>query len=304
MLLALGILLPIVTAHGMGIPGTVFLPMHIPVLLCGLLCGPFYGGVLGVVLPFLNSVLTGMPVMYPMVPIMMMELMTYGVVSGLIYHKTKIFKKKWGVYASLLFAMLAGRIMYGVTFLILFALNSSMKAATVWVAIVTGIPGIVLQLLLIPAVIILVNGQISKKKSKVVNFATSMIEEEKAACVVILHGKVVDTEAGRGVKPIITLSKRNDLSGALIVDKVVGKAAAMVMTYSGIADCHAITISELALDWFQQHGVDVTYETCVPHIINRAGDGMCPMEKTVQDLYNHENIIEILENKLKGMSGE
>ena len=72
MLLALGILLPLVTAHGFCIPGVVLLPMHIPVLLCGFICGPLYGGVLGFVLPLLNSVLTGMPVMYPMAPIMMM----------------------------------------------------------------------------------------------------------------------------------------------------------------------------------------------------------------------------------------
>ena len=74
LLLAIGIILPFATAHGIGIPGTVLLPMHIPVLLCGLLCGPAYGSGLGLVLPILNSLLTGMPVLYPMAPIMTAEL--------------------------------------------------------------------------------------------------------------------------------------------------------------------------------------------------------------------------------------
>ena len=298
MLLALGILLPFVTAHGFGIPGVVLLPMHIPVLLCGFICGPLYGGVLGFVLPFLNSVLTGMPVMYPMAPIMMMELMTYGFVSGFLYHKTGIEKKKGGLYLSLVIAMLSGRVMYGITFQILFAINCKMKAATVWVAITTGIPGILIQLILIPTMVVLLNKRVHGNLNKIINFATSMINDDKAACVVIKNGKVIDSEAGRGVKPIIALSKRSVLSDALVVDKVVGKAAAMVMTYSGVKYCHAITISEFARNWFEKCDVEVTYEKCVPYIVNRAGDGMCPMEETVQNLIKHDGIIDVLDARL------
>lgn len=298
MLLALGILLPLVTAHGFCIPGVVLLPMHIPVLLCGFICGPLYGGVLGFVLPLLNSVLTGMPVMYPMAFIMMMELMTYGIVSGFLYHKIGMEKKRGGLYLSLVIAMLSGRVMYGLTFQILFAINCKMKAATVWVAITTGIPGILIQLILIPTMVVLLNKRVHRKMNKIINFATSMINDEQAACVVIKNGKVIDSEAGRGVKPIIALSKRSVLSDALVVDKVVGKAAAMVMTYSGVKYCHAITISEFARDWFEKYDVEVTYEKCVPYIVNRAGDGMCPMEDTVQNIEDHDGIIEVLETRL------
>ena len=87
--LALGILLPLVTAHGFGVPGTIFLPMHLPVLLCGLIAGPFYGGALGLMLPFLNSMLTGMPVAFPNAVVMTFELLTYGAISGLIYKVCK-----------------------------------------------------------------------------------------------------------------------------------------------------------------------------------------------------------------------
>ena len=76
MLLALGIILPFATSHGIGVPGNILLPMHIPVYLCGLLCGPLYGALCGLVLPLLNSVLTGMPVIYPMMPLMTVEMET------------------------------------------------------------------------------------------------------------------------------------------------------------------------------------------------------------------------------------
>ena len=108
MLLAVGILLPFSTSHGLGLPGTVLLPMHIPVLLCGLLCGPLYGGAIGALLPILNCVLTGMPAPYPMMPIMAMELLTYGAVSGLLYHKTRLYRLRWGVYPAMLIAQPVG----------------------------------------------------------------------------------------------------------------------------------------------------------------------------------------------------
>ena len=85
LMIAIGIILPYVTAHGFGISGNVFLPMHIPVLLCGFFCGPLLGAICGAVLPILNSILTGMPVLFPMAPIMTPELFTYGLFSGIIY---------------------------------------------------------------------------------------------------------------------------------------------------------------------------------------------------------------------------
>ena len=67
-LTALGVLLPFVTAHAFGVPGTVLLPMHLPVLLMGLLCGPQFGAAGGLLIPVISSLLTGMPVAFPMLP--------------------------------------------------------------------------------------------------------------------------------------------------------------------------------------------------------------------------------------------
>ena len=84
--LALCLVLPMLTGQ---IPqiGSMLLPMHIPVLLCGLVCGWQYGAAVGFVGPLLRSVLFGMPPMYPVAIAMAFELLTYGLVIGLVYRR-------------------------------------------------------------------------------------------------------------------------------------------------------------------------------------------------------------------------
>jgi len=301
LLLAIGIILPFATAHGIGIPGTVLLPMHIPVLLCGLLCGPAYGFGLGLVLPILNSLLTGMPVLYPMAPIMTAELCVYGLVSGLAYHKAGLKKYRVGVYPALLVAMVCGRVAYGLTFQALLLLSGKLKAATVWTAVMVGVPGIVVQMFLIPPIVAAVTYGTGVKRKRAVESAINLIREERAVCIVIKNGVIVKTETGRGVQPIIGMYESGILKDAYVVDKVVGKAAAMVMTKGGIKGCHAVTVSRGALEWFQRNRIEVEYDTCAEYIINRKGDGMCPMEQTVKELFDDTEVIDLLKKRLAEM---
>ncbi len=161
--LVMGFILPYVSAHSFGVQGTVFLPMHIPVFLCGLVLGPLYGLGLGMILPILLSLLTSMPTIYPMAPIMTAELMTYGLFSGLLYYNTILSGKKWGIYVALIISMLLGRISYGLVFEILFFAAGELKALSVWGAIITGIPGIIVQLLIIPPCVLLLNKILKNK---------------------------------------------------------------------------------------------------------------------------------------------
>ena len=156
LMLALGILLPLVSAHGMGVPGTLLLPMHLPVLLCGFLCGPLYGGICGAATPLLSSLLTGMPVPFPMLPIMLCELTVYGTVSGLLFAKTPLGRMRLGGYLALPLAMLCGRVAYAAAFYALLLAVGELKALTVTAAITTGWLGILLQLLIIPPVLLAV----------------------------------------------------------------------------------------------------------------------------------------------------
>ena len=106
---ALGVVLP-VAFHSIPNAGSVLLPMHIPVLLCGLVCGPVYGLLSGILTPLLSSMITGMPPM-AYLPGMLCELAAYGLVSGVLWHKAKHTVPM--MYASLVTAMVAGRLVWG-----------------------------------------------------------------------------------------------------------------------------------------------------------------------------------------------
>ena len=298
MLIALGILLPFSTSHGLGIPGTVLLPMHIPALLCGLLCGPLWGALCGFLLPVLNSILTGMPVMYPMMPIMACELFTYGLTGGLLYGKTKLRKLKLGIYPALLGAMVCGRVVYGLVFQILLFVSGKLKALSVWAAIMTGIPGIVIQILLIPPIVLALQQGRRRVTKSAIHSAINLISEGTANCVVIKENTIVKTQCDRGIAPIIALYESGMLEGAFVVDKIIGKAAAMVMTLGGVKGCYGVTMSAAALQWLKAHHVPVQYENCVDVIMNRKGDGSCPMEQTVQEIEDAQEALKALKDKI------
>ena len=97
--------------------------------------------------------------------------------------------------------------------------------------------------------------------------------------VVLCHGDATHTDTRRGVVPLLALLDRGeDVSAFAAADKVVGKAAAFLYLRLGVAILHAAVISTSALDLLAAHGVTVTYDTLVPAIRNRSGDGYCPME--------------------------
>ncbi len=157
MFMALGMVLPFLTGQIQQI-GNMLLPMHLPVFLCGLICGWQYGAVVGFVLPFLRSVTFGMPPLFPTATAMAFELATYGLVAGLLYNRSR-WQCVVALYRSLIAAMLAGRIVWGAVEIVLLGLSGS---SFTWQMFITGallnaIPGIVVQLILIPAIMVALN---------------------------------------------------------------------------------------------------------------------------------------------------
>ena len=151
-LLAVALVLPFATGQ---IPqiGKALCPMHLPVLLCGFFCGPQYGLLVGLTAPLLRFALFGMPTIVPTGMIMSLELSTYGLVSGLCWRLLP--RRRAFVYLSLILAMVAGRMVWGVMHVIFFLLGESEFG---WMAFVAGaflnaIPGIVLQLAAIPLLV-------------------------------------------------------------------------------------------------------------------------------------------------------
>lgn len=152
--LALALVLPFLTGQ---IPeiGSMLCPMHIPALLCGFFCGWPWGLAVGLIAPVLRSVLFSMPPMFPTAICMAFELATYGAVSGLLY--SRLPQKKASIYISLLTAMVAGRLVWGVARLLCAGLDvSAFGLSAFWAgAITSAIPGIIIQILLIPVLVML-----------------------------------------------------------------------------------------------------------------------------------------------------
>ena len=157
---ALGIVLP-VAFHSVANAGSIFLPMHIPVLLCGLICGWPYGLACGVLAPLLSSLITGMPPM-AFLPSMLCELAVYGFVSGLLMRYVKTGKLLADLYISLVGAMLLGRLVLGLLNAVLFRAGEYSVALWTTSAFVTALPGIVIQLAVIPVLVF------ALKKSKLI----------------------------------------------------------------------------------------------------------------------------------------
>lgn len=147
--LAIGIVIPYIF-HVTSLPGQIFLPMHIPVLLCEVILGKRYGLILGILLPFVNSVLLGMPPIFPTGVAMAFELATYGVLTGLLYKD-----KKCNIFLSLIVAMVVGRMVSGIANYILLTVggNGFVFTAFLTTTFIKAIPGIIIQLILIPVVL-------------------------------------------------------------------------------------------------------------------------------------------------------
>lgn len=151
--MAIALILPFVTGQ---IPeiGAMLCPMHIPALLCGFMCGWPWGVAVGFISPLLRSVMFGMPAMFPTAIAMAFELAVYGGMAGLLY--SRLPRKKWMIYAALLISMIAGRVVWGAVQALLAGLSGNSFTWTLFLtgAVINAIPGIIMQLALIPVLVV------------------------------------------------------------------------------------------------------------------------------------------------------
>lgn len=150
--LAIALVLPFLTGQ---IPevGAMLCPMHIPALLCGFFCGWPWGLAVGFIAPLLRSVTFGMPPMFPTAICMALELAAYGAVAGALYQKLP--RRKSSIYAALLSAMVIGRLVWGAARFACTGLDASaFGLSAFWAgAITSAIPGIIVQIILIPLLV-------------------------------------------------------------------------------------------------------------------------------------------------------
>ncbi len=173
MFLAIGIILPFLFGQ---IPqiGSMLLPMHIPVFLCAFICGWRYGVPMAIILPLLRSLLFSRPNLYPEAISIAFEMATYAFVAGYLYSHSK-WKCTKALYRCMLIAMVSGRIVRIIIQLFLLGISgkSFLFGVIFWGVVIAGIPGIILQLFIIPAVMVLLN------RTKLVFFHTRKQENNK-----------------------------------------------------------------------------------------------------------------------------
>lgn len=149
--IAIGLLLPkIINLLPIAYPGAIFLPMHIPVLICGFVCGLPYGVLCGMMLPLLSFLLTGMPPIFPIGISMVFELAAYGALTAIFYRLTK-----GKIFITLIIAMIGGRLVMGIANIILFSFAGNVYGITLFLtsACITALPGIIIQLIFIPPIV-------------------------------------------------------------------------------------------------------------------------------------------------------
>lgn len=150
---SVGLTLPFITGQIPSI-GNMLLPMHIPVLLCGYVLGWKYGIVVGFITPIIKSIMSGAPVMFPVAIAMAFELATYGFMTGLLYKKYE--RSNINTYFILIISMLSGRAVWGAVSAFLLGLQGTAFTREVFIAgaFTYAIPGIILQVFLIPILVI------------------------------------------------------------------------------------------------------------------------------------------------------
>ena len=163
MFLAMAFVMPFLTGQ---IPqiGAMLCPMHIPVLLCGFFCGAPWGLVVGIVAPMLRSFTLGMPPMFPTAFCMAFELATYGFMTGWLHNKLP--KKKVNVYVSLLSAMVIGRLVWGIILFCCLGFDASKFGLSAFLAgaVFNAVPGIIVQIVLIPILVISLEKIVNKSE--------------------------------------------------------------------------------------------------------------------------------------------
>ena len=151
-LLAVGMVLPFLTGQIPAV-GAVISPLHYPIFLAGFMLSPPLACILGFVLPLLRSMIFGMPPIYPTALAMAFELAAYGLLAALLYRALP--KKTGSIYAALIGAMLGGRVVWGLVSLVLYGVGGQSFTFEAFLAgaFITAWPGILIQLVLVPLLV-------------------------------------------------------------------------------------------------------------------------------------------------------
>lgn len=124
-----------------------------------------------------------------------------------------------------------------------------------------------------------------------------MLNEQGLSLLVFNNGELT-THANRGVQDLLQLISEQPerLQGAVVADKIIGKAAAAIMAFGGVREVHTNIICTPAKQLFEAQGIPVFSTEEVPMILNRDKSSMCPIDTQIADIESIEECVEKLEN--------
>ncbi len=280
-LIAIGILLPL-CFHGIPNAGSIFSPMHIPVLIAGFLFGPLFGLGVGLLIPLLNSLITGMPPLYPVLPPMMVECALYGAVAGLLF---RLVKTKWmylDLYLSLIAAMLVGRLGGAFVNYLVYVGRGDAYSWSIFVNsyFLMGWPATLIQLALIPSVVFaLFKSHLMSREDRFLfpHKERAVMAKEQASH----FGKLAEKWAEKGPLPMEKASQilapLGELSGKRILD--IGCGTGVLEPYLS-AQGATVTAIDVALEMIKE-----AKKIKVPGVIYRCEDFLeAPLPKEAYDI--------------------
>ncbi len=138
-----------------------------------------------------------------------------------------------------------------------------------------------------------------------ISAALAMVRSGDAECVLVRGGEIISSGRGRGVNPLLSLFDENPaaFSGAAVVDKVIGRAAAFIAVSGGAGYVYGLVMSEDAGELLLRHGVECGCDEKVPRILNRSRDGLCPLEASVLGIESPETALAALRRRVSELSG-
>ena len=132
------------------------------------------------------------------------------------------------------------------------------------------------------------------------DLARALLIANKEATLVAVRGDEVITCTERGIKPLLAwVREGRDLSGFSVADKVVGKAPALLYAVLGPDAVFSPVMSWTGRAVLLAASIATSYDALVPHISNRARNGQCPMDASVEDVWEPYEAVRVLAERAR-----
>lgn len=291
-LIAIGVILPIIFHLIPGNIGLIILPIHYSAYLAGGFFGPIIGLCVGCLTPILSYFITGMP-NFPMFIIISLETACYGLIFGFLYYK-----KKYNIYISFVTSMISGRLVnfinaYFIANLLFAQASQAFQLGNILYNFSIGLIGASIQFLVIPIVIKRVNQAFpfDNNFTHIFNYL-----KPNKTCVLINNSKIIYESNENSIKPLIKYLLENGIpnENTILIDKIVGIAIANVILYCNIKTVYTQIISKPALDLLKNNQVDVYFEKLVDNILRYDKVDICPMEKKLLTINSPQEAVSYL----------